>query len=104
MKSQPVLLPKAMSVSVAMQQQASVLISMARITTKDHVNFPGLGDHRDIQELYRSGLPLILCSILESWSDLLPASALGRAGPSRSGVEPLQQHEHGRAGPTIHLL
>ena len=40
-KSQPMLSLRVMSVSVAMQQQISVSMSMVPITTKDHV--AGLG-------------------------------------------------------------
>jgi hypothetical protein len=34
--------------SVAMKKQRSVSMSMAHITTKDHVDIPGLGHHLGI--------------------------------------------------------
>jgi hypothetical protein len=42
-KSQLMLPLKVMSGSVATRQQEFVVISMAHITTKGHVDFPGLG-------------------------------------------------------------
>ena len=43
--SLPVLPLGTRSVSVALQQQKSVLMSMAHVTTKDHADIPGLGCH-----------------------------------------------------------
>lgn len=50
--------PWAMSASVAMQLQGSVLMSMAHITTREHgdpsVVGAATGDHVDVQGLYRA--------------------------------------------------
>lgn len=47
MKFWPVLLPKAMSGSLTLQQQRSVLMSVAHATTKDHVEVPSLRCYLD---------------------------------------------------------
>lgn len=57
-ESQPVLLLKAMSGSVAMQQQGAVSMSVAHITTKDHMDalvWAVSWDCIDVQGLCRTG-------------------------------------------------
>lgn len=48
------LLLKTMSESLTMQQQGSVLMSVAHIITRKHGDILGLGDHMYVQELCRT--------------------------------------------------
>jgi hypothetical protein len=104
MKSQPVLLLKAMSGSMALQQQGAVSISVAHITTKDHANalvWPVSWDHIDVQGLCRAGstpqwlwhvgelaLPLTGCSTLESQPCTSPGQHSGADPGGRGKGEP----------------
>lgn len=66
--------------SMAINQQGSVLMSMAHITTRGHWDVPVrvvTGDHMDVQGLCRKGLTLTGCDDLESWSHFLPGQYLG---------------------------
>jgi hypothetical protein len=76
-KSQPVLLLRAMSGSVAMQQHQSVSMSVAHITTKGHVDFPGLGDHRDIKSWTDLAYPSLSAAV---WRAALTYSLLHHLG------------------------
>lgn len=86
MKSQPMLLLRVISGSMAMQQQGSVWMSTAHITTRDHRDIcpwsrqlPGTTwMSRDCTEL---GPHVVGCGILERWPHLSPDAALGRARP-----------------------
>lgn len=68
-KSQSMLLLRAMSGSVTMYPQGSVSVSVAHITTKDHAEVPGLG----CAELVP---PFTGCVTLESWPPLELAAAV----------------------------
>lgn len=84
LKSQPMLLLKAISGSVAMHQQGSVWMSIAHITTRDDGDvcdwsrqLPGTTwMSRDCTEL---GPQVTVYGILERRPHLSPDSALGRA-------------------------
>lgn len=77
-KSLTMLLQKDMS--VAMQQQGSVLVSIAHVTTKDHMDFPGtMLMSKSSAEL----APLLTdCSTQESWHHPLLAATLWKTGPA----------------------
>ena len=93
--------PKAMSASVAVEQQGSV--SMGHITTRKHGDIPGWGSHHgpcecpgSVQDLVP---PLTRNNILSSRPCALPRQHSG-AGPGGGGVgKPTPGHECWRADP-----
>ena len=56
-----------------MQQQGVVSMSMDHITTRDHVDIPGLGSHLRPRRCPRAG---------QNWPHPLLDTALWRAGPA----------------------
>lgn len=64
---------KAMSESMALQEQRSMSMFMAHATNKGHVDLPGLGCHLGVMLMSRGYAELTRPS---------PAVALGRAGPT----------------------
>ena len=102
-KSQPVLVLRAMSGSQAMQWQGSALMFMAHIITKGHADVSGPGchlNHVDFQGLYP--YPSLAAAI----RSMVPAPCLGSIVELTLmvwvQVNWFQGHEHGKADP-IHL-
>lgn len=90
MKSQPILL-RTMSASVTVQQQRSVLMSLAHTTTKDHEDVPSLGSHRgpqDVQKFCRAVSDPQLLQEVGEWACILPGLH-SRAGADGRGVPEL---------------
>ena len=102
-EAQSTLLLRTVSGSVALHKQGSVLMSMVHVTTKGHVEVPGLGCCLRPCRCLRaeqSYLPLNAFSTPERWLGTLPGLH-SRTGPGGGGalVNWPQGLESRRAGP-----
>lgn len=105
MKSQAILSLRAMSGSMAMQQEDCVLMSITHVITKDHMDVPGLACCLGAHSCLSAGQSYPCLSLLRHSGKQAPCldSTVELALLAGTHVSLPQRYECGRTNPTTHL-